>query len=178
MVRPMSSASPYDARAVANLLLDLAEARSVQLTQVSLLKLLYFAHGWYLAVHSKPLVSQDFEAWEHGPVVKVVRDAFRSFGRDPITTRATKLHLQSGEHVPVTADLDERDARFVQSIFEAYHVFDAWQLSDMTHEPGSPWDRLWNSREPVGRLALRIKNVDIQAHFTHFNRLPRRFRIS
>jgi uncharacterized phage-associated protein len=169
-----SSHAPYDARAVANLLLDLADARNVRLTQVFLLKLLYFAHGWYLARNGTPLIAQEFEAWERGPVVKVVRDEFKSCGKRPITVRACKLDIYSGRRTKVMPDLSPRDADFVASIFEAYRAYDAWQLSDMTHETDSPWDRVWNSSEPIGRLALRLRNEDIKAHFEG---LSKRFRL-
>jgi uncharacterized phage-associated protein len=171
----MSTGPPYDARAIANLLLDLAAQRNLRLTQVSLLKLIYFAHGWYLAKTGAPLIAQQFEAWKFGPVVKVVRDAFKSCGDGEISGRACKLNIYSGEKTLVPSDLLPDDGRFVSAIFETYHVYDAWQLSDMTHEPGSPWDCVWNSNEPIGRLALRIHNEDIKAHFDH---LSKRFQLS
>jgi uncharacterized phage-associated protein len=170
-----TASAPYDARAVANMLLDVADARGVPLTQISLLKLLYFGHGWYLSRTGAPLIAQEFEAWEHGPVVKVVRDEFKSFGEKVITTRACKLDIYSGRRSKVPPNLSLDDAKFVRSIFEAYHVYDAWQLSEMTHEINSPWDRLWNSSEPIGRLALRLRNEDIKAHF---DGLAKRFRLS
>ena len=157
------------------MLLDIADARGVPLTQISLLKLLYFGHGWYLSETGTSLIAQEFEAWERGPVLKVVRDEFKSFGKKAITTRALKLDIYSGRRSKVPPDLTPDDAAFVKSIFEAYHVYDALQLSDMTHEADSPWDRLWNSSEPVGRLALRLRNEDIKAHF---DSLAKRFRLS
>ncbi len=174
-MRAASSRTPYDARAVANLLLDIADAQNVHLTQVSLLKLLYFAHGWYLARSGKPLILQAFEAWERGPVVKVVRDEFKAFGKRPITTRASKLDIYSGRRSRVAPDVSPEDVQFVSSIFDAYHVYDAWQLSQISHETASPWDRLWNSSEPIGRLALRLRDEDIKAHFVG---LSKRFRLS
>ena len=161
----MQQSAPYDARAVANFLLDLADVRKVPLTQMSVLKLIYFAHGWYLAARDCPLCSQPFEAWEHGPVVKVVRDAFKEFKKSHIDKRATRLILQTGELIEVAPDIALDDRNFIETIFDAYCVFDAWKLSDITHEYGSPWDLLWNSPQPFGRLALRIKDEDIQAHF-------------
>jgi uncharacterized phage-associated protein len=97
--------------------------------------------------------------------VKVVRDAFKQFGGAPITSRATRLVLQTGAHEPVPPRISHRDAAFVETIFLAYDGYGPWQLSEMTHEEGSPWDRLWNADEPVGRLGLRIKNEEIQEHF-------------
>lgn len=158
-------APPYDGREVANLLLDKADARQVGLSQISLLKILYFCQGWYLLYKSKALISNDFEAWENGPVIKVVRDSFKCFGSKRITGRATKFDLMSGETTEVIPRLSPADEGFVGQIFEAYHVFGPWELRDMTHEPGSPWHKLWKSDQPVARFGLRIKNQEILEHF-------------
>jgi uncharacterized phage-associated protein len=156
---------PYDARAVANFLLDHAEARGLQLTQMSLLKLIYFCHGWYLSRFGKPLVYNDFEAWELGPVIRIVRECFKSCGDGPIRKRAERLNIHTGEIAVVDPLLADVDADFVRSVFDRYQVYGAWQLSEMTHEVGSPWDRLWNAEGLVIRLGLRIKNEEIKSHF-------------
>jgi uncharacterized phage-associated protein len=171
----MNAQAPYDSRAVANLLLDVADQRKLPLTQLSLYKLIYFSHGWYLADTDTPLIVHDFEAWKHGPVVKVLRDEFGRFRERPITSRAYKLDIYSGTRTLVEPELAPEDRGFVIDTFDAYHVHDAWKLSEMTHETGSPWDRVWNASEPIGRLGLRLKNSEIK---THFDRLPRRFRLS
>jgi uncharacterized phage-associated protein len=171
----MEQVAPYDARAVANFFLDLATQKKIALTQLSLLKLLYFAQGWYLVRFERPLVRQDFEAWKHGPVVKVVRDEFKSYGSRPITSRATALDIFSGKRLVADPNLSSADAAFVTSIFDSYHHYDAWDLAEMTHEKGSPWDKLWNTELPFGRLGLRIKNEEIKAHFYG---LHRRFRLA
>jgi len=134
-------------------------------TQLVLYKVVYFAHGWYLCSYDKPLVSQEFEAWQRGPVIKVLRDQFRQFGDQPITSRAEKLNIFTGEYTLVAPELERDDAEFIANVFDSYFHYGAWKLSEMTHEKGSPWDRLWNSPKPVGRLALRIKNEEIKAHF-------------
>ena len=137
----MNAGSPYDAREVANLLLDIAECRGSYLTQLSLYKILYFAHGWYLTETARPLIKQDFEAWKHGPVVKVVRDEFDHCKENPITERAKKFDIFRGTRVSISSNICDSDREFVKNIYEVYHVHDAWKLSVMTHEAESPWDR-------------------------------------
>jgi uncharacterized phage-associated protein len=132
---------------------------------MALLKIIYFAHGWYLAHHSQALVAQPIEAWKYGPVVKVVRDAFKLFENQPITTRAEKLVLQTGELIRVEPNLSRDDRDFVESIYRSYIVHGAWELSEMTHEANSPWDKVWNPKTPIGRIGLRIKNDEIRHHF-------------
>ena len=95
----------------------------------------------------------------------MVRDAFKQFEGRPITTRAEKLVLQTGEYQRVPATLSPDDAEFVESVYQHYRQFDAWELSDITHEKGSPWDKMWHPTEASGRLGLRIRNEEIKAHF-------------
>ncbi|MXO59751.1 DUF4065 domain-containing protein [Altererythrobacter salegens] len=88
----MSEASvpPYDAREVSNHIIKLAINSRLELTQMSLLKIVFFAHGWYLVSKGAPLIRQPVEAWEYWPVVKVVRDAFKEFGKKPINKFAER----------------------------------------------------------------------------------------
>lgn len=165
MTEPRETSNAYDARAIANFVLDLAEAEGVELTQVSLLKILYFAHGWYLAAKGRPLVTQPIEAWKYGPVIKVVRDAFKEYESKPIRSRAEKLMLHTGEVIVVPSNLKTDDAKFVENVYKQYKQFNAWELSDITHESGSPWDKVWNPKGASGRLGLRIRNDEIRDHF-------------
>jgi uncharacterized phage-associated protein len=171
----MSVSAPYDSRVVANFLLKLASERGLTLTQLTLYKIVYFSHGWYLTLFSHPLISHEFEAWPYGPVIHVLREQFESYGDEPITKMAERLDIFTGSRSIVAPIVSGEDARFITHIFDSYHHYTAWKLSEMTHEPNSPWDRLWNSAEPVGRLALRIKNEEIKAYF---DRLPTRLNIS
>lgn len=161
----MTGSAPYDAREVSNFVIRLANENDLTLTQMSLLKIVFYAHGWYLASAGGPLFRQPVEAWEYGPVVKVVRDAFKDFGKGPITRPAERLDLQTGELVPVPDRLSSDDEDFVRSIFKLYSNKSAFELSDMTHERDSPWDKVWNSKVAVGRLGLRIKNEEIKDYF-------------
>lgn len=164
--------APYDGRSVANLILDLADLKKAAITQLKLLKILYYCNGWYLATQGVRLVKQDFEAWDYGPVVRVVRDAFKSFGKNPITTRAKRLDIYTGDYVSIPPISNNFDVDFISRVFDMYRHLDAWELSNMTHEKGSPWDRIWNSETPLGKLALRISEDDIRAHFEY---LPEKF---
>jgi uncharacterized phage-associated protein len=156
---------PYDGRAVANCILGISEELRIPLTQMKLLKILYFAHGWFLAAHRQPLVTQPFEAWEYGPVVRVVRDALRDFGREAVSGRIEYFDLKTGEIFEFPSNLEKPHREFVEKIFLSYCHYDGWKLSEITHERGSPWDKIWNSAEPIGRLALRIDNKEIQRYF-------------
>ena len=54
---------------VANFFLKIVDRDSGStITPLKLQKILYYAHGYYLANYDKPLFQEDFQAWANGPV--------------------------------------------------------------------------------------------------------------
>jgi uncharacterized phage-associated protein len=125
---------------------------------MSLQKIAYFGHGWYLATHERPLVKQPFEAWQHGPVIRVLYDAFKGFGDAPVRTRAKRLDPVTREDTVVAPQLNADDMMFVQQITRRYGPIHAFELSRLTHEVGTPWDQVWNA--PGGRVTLGMRIAD------------------
>jgi uncharacterized phage-associated protein len=138
---------PDDARAVANLFLDMAAERGHRLTPMSLLKILYFAHAWHLAKYKAPLVGQPFEAWKHGPVNRVVYEQIKKFGSSEIEGKLTKLDPTNGTFVEAICALESDKITFLGNIYSYYSEFHPYTLSDITHEKGTPWDVVWNAAE-------------------------------
>lgn len=134
----------HDARAVANFFLDRAAARGMKLSIMTLLKVLFFAHAWYLAKESKPLIAQPFEAWQHGPVSRVVYDQFKSNSKEPISKRAVSFDATCSSFCTTPYSFDIYTEEFLANIFDYYSQFHAFELSDLTHEKGSPWDVVWS----------------------------------
>lgn len=137
----------YDARGIANYFLDRACQRELEVTVMTLLKVLYFAHGWHLAKYGQPLVAQPFEAWQHGPVNRVVYDQLKRRGSKPIKDRMQVFDANICGYTDAVANFDEETSKFLDDIFDYYARFHAFHLSDLTHELGSPWDLVWQSAE-------------------------------
>jgi len=137
----------HDARGVANYFLDRAKQRGIEVTVMTLLKVLYFAHGWYLAKHGRPLLAQPFAAWQHGPVNRVVYEQLKRWGAKPVQQPLKVFDAGVCGYVDAVASLDDETARFLGNIFDYYARFHAFKLSDLTHERGSPWDVIWQAAE-------------------------------
>lgn len=136
----------YPAKAVANEFLHLAKDEGRGVTPMQLLKLVYFAHGWYLALADVPLVDERVQAWKYGPVIPSVYHEFKSFGNEPINEFATewKTVQKDGRlgfkvEEPRIPDCDEAPRNLIRRVWEVYKRYSAIQLSRMTHEPGTPW---------------------------------------
>lgn len=163
----------HDARAIANFFLDRASNRGAKLTTMTLLKVLYFAHAWYLAKEGSPLVAQPFEAWQYGPVNRVVYDQFKDFGKSPIEGRAVSFDPSTPGFCETKYNLDAETEVFLNNIFDYYAQFHPFQLSDLTHEKGSPWDVIWAEAERKAVPGMLIPNDLIAAWFKRSQELYR-----
>lgn len=122
----------YSAVAVANAFIDIAAENGFYLTNLKLQKLVYFAHGWYLAFTDKPLISEDVQSWQYGPIIHDLYNSLKHYGSRPITKKIlTDQYIVQGSE----------DWNFIKSVYSKYAMFSPAQLVALTHEPGSPWEQ-------------------------------------
>lgn len=148
---------PYKAKAIANYFLAKAEGEHKPLTPMKLQKLIYFAHGWHLALVSKPLIDERVQAWEFGPVIRTVYDEFKQFGSAPITGRASSLEVVNGRILsfePTIAPSDGQTVEFLDRIWDVYKPLSAFQLSALTHQGGTPWEKTYPQNRGVRNLTI------------------------
>lgn len=155
----------YDARSVSNFFLDRATAAGRSITIMTLLKVLYFAHAWYLTKHQKPLIAQPFEAWKHGPVNRVVYDQYKDFKDRPLNKKAVSFDPTTLKYVDTPYNFDFETAKFLDDIFDYYSAFHPFQLSHLTHEADGPWDVIWRQAERGAVPGMIIPNELIATWF-------------
>lgn len=126
---------PFDARAIANAILDVSHKRGTDVTLMQLIKLVYLAHGWWLAFSREPLTSSDPQAWQYGPVHPQVYKAFKKFGSSPITERA----IDGSTRLEYREALPEEVRDLLEGVVDSYGDMHAFKLSDIMHQPGTPW---------------------------------------
>ena len=155
----------YDPRSIANLLLDEADRLEIAVTNLSLQKLLYFAHGLSLIEDGKPLVSGYFEAWQHGPVHPLVYRAFKDAGRTPIWFRAKGLDVLSGQSRALHVIANPQALRFILKVLIAYGRLSPGSLVDVTHAKDGPWDFIVRKSRHSVVLGMRIPDDVISERF-------------
>lgn len=142
----------YDARAVANLFLSWAregKRRRQPFTPIEIIKLVYIAHGWCLAKLDKPLVFEQVEAWEYGPVIRSLYDAFKQFGRWPVEEDA-EYEAYEGRSGPVQENIGGEYIEVLEEVYDKYSGYSGFELANLTHDdPSSPWNR---AREDGSRV--------------------------
>lgn len=121
----------YDSRAVANFFVRKYQRDGKEVTIMQILKLVYFAHGWHLAMHDAPLIKHQVQAWKWGPVVPEIYKAFKSQG----------THIM--RPVPsYNEDFDEKALQIMEDVYKYYGPLSGMVLSAKTHEKGSPWHQM------------------------------------
>jgi uncharacterized phage-associated protein len=155
----------YPPIAIANEVLKSARQRGLPITIMQLIKLVYIAHGWTLALLNRPLADQAPQAWQHGPVYRDIYNEFRGSGWSPITE--TAKHPFSGAEYAAELDPDERG--ILESVVENYGKLHAFELSARTHQPDTPWSKVY--KEGDGKYQ-EIPNSLIKKHFDRLNAVP------
>ncbi|MBI5345541.1 MAG: SocA family protein [Chlamydiae bacterium] len=115
--------SPKD---VADFLLFECRERGEVLTNLKLQKLLYYAQAWYLVLQNKPLFTEDFQAWVHGPALPSQYQRFKNLEWRPILEEVTMPKITND----IRSHLTE--------IVNVFGIETASALELMTHNE-KPW---------------------------------------
>jgi uncharacterized phage-associated protein len=127
------------AKGLANLFLDWSDEAEIPLSPMKLQKLLFFTHSDFLVRTGEPLIKQEFEAWDYGPVIPSIYRAFKKFKDRPITVRAKSFDpIAMAAKVP-SCELDQLVVSLVRQMFDFYSQLTALHLSDLSHEFEGAW---------------------------------------
>lgn len=162
----------YPTDAVANEFLSLPNATGC-ISPMKLQKLVYYAHGWHLALRDKPLVKEKVQAWRYGPVFPTLYAEFRDFGKDPITRLAfeAKVARQEGggftvrRYAPRLPNDDSWSKELIAKVWSQIGTYTAGQLSTMTHQSGTPWHQVASGFGQDPPRAVAIPNKLIRDYF-------------
>lgn len=155
----MGRSSELDPRSVANVMIAFASKRNIALTHVALQKLVYFAHAAFLVRYDRPLVSGYFEAWEHGPVHRVLYNSLKRYGRDAVDRPIERSDPFSGHTQLADAITDLEIVDHIEEITRRLGHLPAGFLIDLSHAKGGPWDHIWNKSKTEPVLGNRISDT-------------------
>lgn len=161
----MNDNAQFDARAIANLLLDAAEEHELSVTNLTLQKLLYFTHGLHLSTTREPLVDGYFEAWTYGPVHPNVYLTFKAAGSAPISWRATRSDYSTGRVLPIEPVQDTGVVSLARRVVATLGKLSASRLVALSHVPGGPWHAVANEARTRPGRGMRISDMLISERF-------------
>lgn len=155
----------YEARKICNFLLSRYDAKRFELTNLRINKLLFFIQSDSLGNRPGGLIRNHFEAWQFGPVIRPVYDAFKTFGESWISEPANFLDYSSGQNVAIPFDdIGAVDRDLIEKSFDEYARFTTGQLVALSHEIGGPWDIVYRKYQADKTSSPRIPNDLIMLH--------------
>lgn len=130
----MFSKRMYSGLAIADYFIKRALLAKEPITNMHVLKMIYFAQGFGFPELNRRIIYDDFYAWKFGPVEVHTYEAFRKYKWNVITSISglTTNELKSIEK-------DKELCNFLNK-FDKLRKVSTNILVEKTHEPGSPWD--------------------------------------
>ncbi|MDQ7982820.1 MAG: DUF4065 domain-containing protein [Spiroplasma sp.] len=113
------------------------------LSNLKIQKLLYFIEASFLVKFNTKLFSQNFEAWDYGPVIPSLYQGLKKFERKPIFFDEFK---KSGNYKNVINSLNEKQLDFLEESFIKFNKFSSFELVSLSHIYG-PWKEVAKNEE-------------------------------
>lgn len=97
-------------------------------------KLVYYVQAWSYTLFGKPFMFEDgspakFEAWQHGPVNRLLYDKYKGMGWH-------KIHFSNEKTENITFEPMELD--LLESVWETYGDYSPNEIENLTHSE-DPW---------------------------------------
>ncbi len=150
----------HSARSIANSILNIAHKAGKQLTNMQLQKLVYFAHGWHLALTGKPLLTDAVKAWNFGPVIPPLYNSLKKYGNGIVTEPIKRKDQDTDEVLIIQEPESDYVKQLLQRVWEIYGNMTGAQMSYLTHQPDTPWEFTWK-KEKFSVISDKL----IQDHF-------------
>lgn len=142
----------HNSLTIANRFLALAEDGGDTLTPMQVLKLVYIAHGWMYGLYGRPLIRDEIQAWQYGPVIPRLYDAVRGFKDQPVRGPLKCSDMER---------LSAAEESIIRQVYENYGKMSGPALSRLTHKAGTPWDITYRP----GSFGLVISSDLIESHY-------------
>lgn len=130
----MYSNKGYSGLAIADYFVKKCIDNNIPITNMSILKMIYFAHGLAYPTLNRKLIKDPFYAWGWGPVEKNTYDSFKKYAANPIRSTSGETDKEIKE-----IEQDKELTTFLDSLLPLAKI-DPFKLSEKSHEKGGPWD--------------------------------------
>jgi uncharacterized phage-associated protein len=153
--------APYSPVVLANTFIQ-KFGQDNHISHLKLQKLCYYAYGWWLAFRGTPLTTVPPQVWKLGPVFQPIYSAFASSRADAIKEMRSDNPFVPASVIPAE---DTSEIQLIDWIWQRYGGYTGVELSDKTHEVGTPWHDAVKSRGYVVPRFLEMDQNAVGAYF-------------
>lgn len=126
-------AQEYSGLAIADYFIKKCLDSGTQVTNMGILKMIYFAHGMAYPRLNRKLIKDPFYAWPWGPVEIKTYEQFKEFGANFITSVSGQTTKEQ------SAIENDNELKVFLDSFLPLAKIDPFKLSRKSHEVGGPW---------------------------------------
>lgn len=130
--------------------------KGVEVTQLSLQKLLYYAQGFYRAFTGKYMFEDDCEAWVHGPVFSNIYQKYKKFG-------SSNIEIEEDNELEDMISTDKKE--LLDIIIKYFGNYNGRALELMSHFE-KPWQKARKGLLPNENSNTVINKNDMTEYFT------------
>ncbi|MGE5632001.1 MAG: Panacea domain-containing protein [Caulobacteraceae bacterium] len=137
--------------------------RDIDISNLKLQKIMYYAQSWYLAVTHNRLFNADFEAWKHGAVIRPLYYKYSIFGYNNINIFCdNEQYLRN-----VKAKFGDYVCDFLDKIIKEYAYYTAEELRDINHKE-LPWRKARVNVDCEGRSSEVIRSEWMEKYYGNY----------
>lgn len=122
---------PYCSVDVARYIIAIANSKGIGINMTKVQKLLYISYGVFLAVKGERLLNEHPQAWPYGPVFPSTRNHLLKENFYEISIGDSKFSVMRA---------NEELNSLLNSVFSSFGNWTAGQLTEWSHQDGSPWE--------------------------------------
>lgn len=168
-------------KAACNFFIEKARDEHLSLTPMQAIKLVYFAHGYSLALLDAPLIDDHVEAWKFGAVIPSLYHELKVYGSgkiafpildsdkadnlDLILLSQEELRKKYKEKDIARYAFSSRETELMDTVWELYKDKSGLELSALMHRPNTPWDIVYNQKGGKYERGTVISNNLIQEYY-------------
>lgn len=161
----------YASTEIANWFLVKFSKEHSDVTPMKLMKLVYLTHGWYYYLSGgKPLISEDVQAWEFGPVFPELYHRTKRYGSGFVTDciETYNSEKKTTEYITVSKS-NEQLIKLLERIWEVYSEVPNENLNGYIRGKDSAWQLTWDEMKEIGMTQSRIDPERIIEQFRKFS---------
>lgn len=150
---------PYRVMDVANYIVQRFAEEGHPITNLLLLKMLYYLQAYFLVNNKERLFSENVQKWGYGPVEPIVYSYFKVNGASPIERTSEYVVIENNilrMITPQGRNLQHDDVLLINNIvdklYDQFHE-DPFRLVDITHE-----EPMW--QEDKERIQSGVHNIE------------------
>ncbi|MCT7995662.1 Panacea domain-containing protein [Laspinema olomoucense] len=124
----------------------------VEMTNMKVQKLLYYAQSLHLALYDEPLFEDEIQAWRYGPVCPPAYRFYNEF-------EAQQLPIPDSKYL---TEIPSPQKEILEEVWEYFGGYHAYRLSEMTHGE-FPWKKARKGLPPEAPSTEAILLDDLKA---------------